>query len=215
MESMLMASKKAKSIYAIDIDTANLPLGSSALVDNAGNQWALVKGSTSPRIVSDATMGNVMEFSYNGYFGAPIPASLDLAGRSWTLEAVFRAATVSNVMTVFSTGDYNANGRVLGILLYLNQFASQYIQAFVDNGTYVRLYPIISNNSSWERVVITRVKGSSLKMDVYRNNVLAATVTIPDNAPGPGGPYMNIGGSVIGGTNQLGGWFKSLRVLMQ
>lgn len=207
MQEMMVSRMKSVGVPMLYFDAADYPLGKVADVnDRIGRRWYQNNAANQPSIVNDATMGNVLQLVSTSQLVTPL-AGIDMTG-SWKLEAVFRATEVAS-SGFFSTGDYN-NGRILGMNVGVNGNAD-YVQMFVDNGSYTMLHPKGSWTGAWEKLVITRRKGVSYTLELIRNGISLGPVITADFAPGPGGTLATIGVTVAS-SRSMGGFLKSIRV---
>lgn len=208
-ESMLARTRHAAAAM-IDLNADDYPLGVVAsITDRTGRAWTQNDNNKRPYIVADPTMGKVFEMQPIRLLSTPI-AKIDFTG-NFELELVLKPGNTT-VGAVFSTGDYGNNGRIPGLMMYVNQFSGSYLQAFLDSGgDYLRLMPSLTNTLVWERWVIRHLKGTGFTAYIYRNNVLVATTSVPDIVVPNSGSYANLGTSVIGSAG-FTGYIKSLRL---
>lgn len=207
MQEAMLSRKPSSGKPMLNFDAADYPVGKVVdVTDRTGRRWYQNTLANQPSIVNDATMGNVLQLVSTSQLQTAL-AGIDMTG-SWRLETVFKA-TENASSGFFSTGDYN-NGRILGMNIGVNG-NTDYVQMFVDNGSYVMLHPKGSWTKDWDKLIITRKVGVGYVLELVRNNASLGQVTAADFQPGAGSTLATIGVTVAG-SRSMGGLLKSIRV---
>lgn len=206
LEMLLNSAVVNKNI--LEIDFSKQSLGDKMIVDFSGNQVFTFASGTQGTVVSDATMGKVMQIN-GGLYTTPTDQLVDLTKFDWDAEFVFKAANNSTLMTLWQTGDWNGS-RIYGLSFAVNYNGnSQHL--WVDNGNYSRLTCGRLDNTQWTTVVVKNRNSKQSPMTIS-STPGTYTGSIPATAFGKGSK-MAIGGSYTGGA--LGGFnglIKSIKI---
>lgn len=206
LEMLLNSAVVNKNI--LEIDFSKQSLGDKMIVDFSGNQVFTFASGTQGTVVSDATMGKVMQIN-GGLYTTATDQLVDLTKFDWDAEFIFKTANNSTLMTLWATGDFNG-GRIYGVNLSVNYNGdSQHF--WIDNGGYYRLICGRSDNTQWTTVVVKNRNNSQGRMTISSNpgnyNGSIWNVTFGK------GQKMAIGGSYTGGTlNGFNGLIKSIKI---
>lgn len=212
IESLLMGRRALDPNVLIDIDFNRQSVGDTDIVDLGGNTWNRVAGSgTNPVVVSDATMGNVMQFNGSGYFTLPMVNRLRLSAKSFLLEIVLKCT--NDYSKVFGTGDYPSPS---GFVVSVNQYPATYIQMFLEisGTTYYRVLPSLTNNGGWATAQFRRTYGVNVVGTIFRDGAQVASYTQAQQGFGDGGPLCI--GTTPGspGTQLFKGSIKSIKLTL-
>lgn len=212
IEPLLSLASRQNTNVLMDIDFAQSAFGSADIVDKGISSWVLGGTANTVKAVDDSEMGRVMEFSGGGYYTANRGSKFDLSTKSWRLEVVMKRVNTTN-QVVFSTGDYS-QVRILGMLHSTNHSTAAGHQIFVDNGNWTRILSNSDLKLGWERLVVTRRKGTGYTVEVYRDNLLYSTISYNDFAPGIGGSVIRLGASVDLSSAKFAGRLKSYKITL-
>lgn len=206
LEMLLNSAVVNKDI--LEIDFSKQSLGDKMIVDFSGNHVFTFASGTQGTVVSDATMGKVMQIN-GGLYTTPTDQLVDLTKFDWDAEFVFKAANNSTLMTLWQTGDWNGS-RIYGLSLAVNYNGNSQ-QLWVDNGSFSRLTCGRLDNTQWTTVVVKNRNSEQSPMTIS-SNPGNYTGSIPSTAFGKGSK-MAIGGSYTGGTlGGFNGFIKSIKI---
>lgn len=206
LEMLLNSAVVNKNI--LEIDFSKQSLGDKMIVDFSGNHIFTFTSGTQGTVVTDASMGNVMQIN-GGLYTTPVDQLVDLTKFDWDAEFVFKAANNSSLMTLWATGDWNGS-RIYGVNFSAN-YNGNGQHFWIDNGTFNRLTCGRLDNTQWTTVVVKNRNKSQGGMTISSN---------PGNYNGSVGQVgfgkgsrMSIGGSYTGGSlNGFNGLIKSIKI---
>lgn len=206
MEELLLCSGKKKSNVLLDIDFSKQSLGDRTIIDHSGNHVFSNSAGTAGTVVTDATVGKVMQMT-GGLYVTQLNQLVDLREKNFDLVLVAKLNSNTGTNVPWCTGDWNGS-RILGLNLSMN-YENNKQHMFIDGSLgYARVTCSRQDNTQWTTITFSARAGTlSIKSDP--GGFTGSITRIPFGK----GDRMAIGGSYTGGNiNYMLGFLKSLKI---
>ena len=197
----------------LDINFSRQSVGDNSVTDFSASPHIFQKlNAGAGSVVYDSTLDSNVMFFNGAVFSTPMVLDLQLSTKKFEIDVMYKS-TSSAIQVIYGTGYYpDVTNRVSGMCHQIGQYVGN-DQYFLDNGsTFQRNLLDQSDTSVWQRLVYTRLNGTT-NIKRYRNSVLINSSSNYPEQTFANGTSFGIGGYYpTPGVSNFLGYMQYLRV---